>query len=90
MNIKNLIILTMITLAVIITAAVLNQPQPVTVSESKKLFPHLLKALDRVSEITVNTNNEVATLIRTAEGQWQLKEKHNYPVAPDKVHKLLI
>lgn len=90
MNIKNLIILTMITLAVIITAAVLNQPQTTTTSESKKLFPHLLKALDRVSEITVSTKNEVATLTRTAEGQWQLKEKHNYPVALDKVNKLLI
>lgn len=90
MNIKNLIILTMLTLAVIITAALLNQPHTTTISESKKLFPHLLKALDRVSEITVSTNNEVATLIRTAEEQWQLKEKHNYPVALDKVHKLLI
>jgi hypothetical protein len=90
MNIKNLIILTMITLVVIITAAVLNQPQTTTTSENKKLFPHLLKALDRVSEITVSTKNEVATLTRTAEGKWQLKEKHNYPVALDKVHKLLI
>ncbi|BAP55957.1 hypothetical protein THII_1660 [Thioploca ingrica] len=90
MNIKNLIILTMITLAVIITAAVLNQPQTTTISESKKLFPHLLKALDRVSEITVSTKNEVATLTRPVEGQWQLKEKHNYPVSPDKIHKLLI
>lgn len=90
MNIKNLIILTMITLAVIITAAILNQPQTTTISETKKLFPHLLKALDRVSEITVSAKNEVATLTRPAEGPWQLKEKHNYPVAPDKVHKLLI
>jgi len=80
----------MITLAVIITAAVLNQPQTTTISESKKLFPHLLKVLDRVSEITVSTKNEVATLTRPVEGQWQLKEKHNYPVSPDKIHKLLI
>ena len=93
MNIKNLIILAIITLAVIVTAAVLNQPQMTTnseTSETKKFFPHLLKALDSVTEITVSTKGEVATLTRTAEGLWQLKEKHNYPVSLDKVHKLLI
>jgi hypothetical protein len=90
MNIKNLVILAIITLAVIVTAAVLNQPQTTTTSESKKFFPHLLKALDSVTEVTVSTKDEVATLTRTAEGLWQLKEKHNYPVALNKVHKLLI
>lgn len=90
MNLKNLIILAIITLAVIVTAAVLNQPTTTTSSDNKKFFPHLLKSLDRVTEIIVNTKGEVATLTRTAEGVWQLQEKHNYPVALDKVHKLLI
>jgi hypothetical protein len=91
MNLKNLIILAIITLAVIVTAAVLNQPTTTTTSsDNKKFFPHLLKSLDRVTEIIVSTKGEVATLTRNAEGVWQLQEKHNYPVALDKVHKLLI
>ena len=90
MNMKNLVILAIITLAVIVTAAVLNQPPTNTTSESKKFFPHLLKALDSVTEITVSTKGEVATLTRTTQGLWQLQEKHNYPVSLDKVHKLLI
>jgi hypothetical protein len=89
MNTKHLSILAILTLMVVIAAVVLTQPKTTT-TETTKFFPDLLSNLENVTEIKVTTKDDSATLIRNAEGQWGLKEKHHYPVAADKIRNLLI
>ncbi len=88
MNAKKFSILAIITISVVIAAVMLTQPKTVT-TDKKKLFPDLSAILNEVTEINVTTKDETITLTR-GEGQWLLKEKHNYPVASDKVNKLLL
>ncbi len=90
MNAKTFSFLAVITLAVIIAAVVLTQPETTTTSEKPTFFPDLGTVLNDVTEINISTKGETVTLIRDENGQWRLKEKHNYPVAVKKVHDLLL
>ncbi|OQW94592.1 MAG: hypothetical protein BWK79_05370 [Beggiatoa sp. IS2] len=91
MNNKNLTILAIITLIGIIVAAVLTQQQetPRTVSLHPVVFPKLMATINEVDEVTINTAQENFTLLREQD-QWGLKEKYQYPVALDKVRKVLL
>lgn len=91
MNAKSLSILAIITVIVII-AAIITQKETTTttIDKNTKLFPHLMSALKSITEIEIQTHNETMTMRRNEEGVWYLKEKHDYPIRPDKVHKLLI
>jgi len=89
MNAKNLIILTVITLIVVVAAMLLTQPPKETVTTEKQLvFPNLMAALNDVAQIQMATKDEKFTLQRQG-NQWLLKEKHNYPVALEKVRNVL-
>jgi hypothetical protein len=91
MNAKTFSILAVITLIVIIAAVVLTQQERTTTSEKPTFFPDLDTVLNDVTEINISTQGETVTLIRDENGQqWRLKEKHNYPVAVEKVHNLLL
>jgi len=87
-NTKIFSILAIITLLVVTVAVILTQQQPTTL-EQKKLFPHLMSILNEVTEINLSTKNNNLTLIRS-DAQWQLKERHYYPVASTKVNPLLL
>lgn len=88
MNAKNLSILAIITLVLIIVAVLLTQSRTTTTQTQNQFFPDLMSVVDEITEITVRTKDETFTLIR-GDKQWGLKEKHNYPVAVNKVHNLL-
>jgi hypothetical protein len=89
MNTKTLSFLAILTVIVIITAVVLTQPQTPEGPEKTPLFPNLKTvSLNDVTEINITTRDENITLMRS-DKQWGLKEKHDYPVAIDKVHNLL-
>ncbi|MEN8217927.1 MAG: DUF4340 domain-containing protein [Pseudomonadota bacterium] len=88
MNTKTFSILAIVT-ALVVIAAVMLTPQKPTTPEPEKFFPNLMSALSEVTEINVRTKDNSITMIR-GDGQWLLKEKHNYPVAVDKVNKLLL
>jgi len=90
MNVKNLSILAIFTLAIVITAILLTQKETIPTT-AEKLFPDLENVINDVTEININTQEKSTTLIRTGENwQWQIKEKHLYPASLDKVHKLLL
>jgi hypothetical protein len=89
MNARNLSILAILTLIVVIAAVVLTQPKTATTDQTT-LFPDLMSNLDDVTEINVITKDNTVTLVRNEEGQWGLKEKHNYPVEVNKIHNLLL
>jgi hypothetical protein len=88
MNAKSLSILTLITLLVIIITVVLIQPKTKPIEKDIKVFPNLMSSLDDVAEIDVKTEEQTISLVRN-DGQWLLKDKHNYPVALDKVRQVL-
>ena len=88
MNAKSLSILTLITLLVIIITVVLTQPKTKPIEKDIKVFPNLMSSLDDVAEIDVKTEEQTISLVRN-DGQWLLKDKHNYPVALDKVRQVL-
>mgnify|MGYP003701805419 CR=1 FL=1 len=88
MNAKTLTILAIITLAVVVAAVLLTQPQT-TPTDKQALFPDLQSVLKEVTEINVSKKDETVTLIRDDDGQWRLKEKQSYPADLNKVHKLL-
>ncbi len=90
MNAKNLTILTLITL-VVVTATLLFAPKKPETPASAVVFPNLLSHLKDVTEINVTTKNDNFTLLYHREDdQWVIQEKHNYPVAQDKVRSLLL
>ena len=89
MNAKNLIILTIITAIVVIAAVVSVRPPTQEGPNDKQLvFPKLGTSLQEVTEIQMATKEETFTIERRGE-QWTLKEKHNYPIALEKVRNLL-
>jgi hypothetical protein len=87
MNAKTFSILAIITILIVIAAAMLTQQKPTT-PEPEKFFPNLMSTLNDVTEINIRTKDNTIALTRSDE-QWLLKEKHNYPVTADKVNKLL-
>ena len=89
MNAKNLSILAILTLAVVIAAVVLTQPQTVT-PDKGKFFPNLMSTINDVTAVNITAKNETITIIRGENQQWLLKERHNYPVTLEPVHKLLL
>lgn len=90
MNAKNLTILTILTL-VVVTAALWFAPKKPATPASALVFPNLLSHLKDVTEINVATNSDTFTLLYHREDdQWVIKEKHDYPVAQDKVRSLLL
>jgi len=91
MNSKSLGILVIITLLGIIVAVVLTQQQGTpTITASKSLvFPKLMPTLNEIDEIMIQTAEDNFTL-RREQDQWGLKEKYQYPVALDKVRKVLL
>ena len=88
MNTKSLTILTIITIVVVIAAMLLTHKQT-EFSESKPVLPNLMATINDVTEIEISTNHDKFTMVRNGD-QWGLKEKHNYPVALDKVRSLLL
>ncbi|MDY6991740.1 MAG: DUF4340 domain-containing protein [Pseudomonadota bacterium] len=93
MNAKNISILAIITLVVVgLTFYIVLQQQRFVADTpaQKQAFPKLAGALDKVAMIEVKTpeKNEF-TLVR-GEEDWVLKEKYDYPVALEKVRKLLL
>jgi len=89
MNARNLSLLAILTLVVVIAAVVLTQPKTTT-TDKTTLFPDLMSNLDDVTEINITTKDYTITLVSHEDGQWGLKEKHNYPVSVNKVHSLLL
>jgi hypothetical protein len=91
MNSKNLGILAIITLLGIIVAVILTQQQEKpTITASKSLvFPKLMSTLNEIDEVVIHTAEDDFTL-RREQDQWGLKEKYQYPVALDKIRKVLL
>jgi hypothetical protein len=91
MNSKSLGILAIITLLGIIVAVVLTQQQgKPTITASKSLvFPKLMSTLNEIDEVVIHTTEDDFTL-RREQDQWGLKEKYQYPVALDKIRKVLL
>ncbi len=89
MNIKSLSVLVVVTVVVVIVAVSLTQTK-VTPLKKGKLFPQLAATIDQVTMVNVQTNTETVTMIRDENWNWQMQEKHNYPVETDKVNNLLL
>lgn len=58
-------------------------------SVGQKLYPDLAARLNNVANVSLVRKDGTLTLVRTEQG-WRLAEKSNYPVAFDKVRKLLV
>jgi len=92
MNAKNISILAIITLVVVgLTFYIVMQQQQFVADTpaQEKAFPKLASALDKVALIDIKTAEDKFTLMQ-GEEDWVLKEKHDYPVALEKVRKLLL
>ncbi len=89
MNIKSLSVLVVVTMVVVIAAVSLTQTE-VTPLKKGKLFPQLAATIDQVTTVNVQTNTETITMIRDESWNWQMQEKHNYPVEANKVNSLLL
>jgi len=88
-NTKSLSVLVVVTIVVVIAAVSLTQTK-VTPLKKGKLFPQLATTIDQVKTVNVQTNTETITMIRDESWNWQMQEKHNYPVETDKVNNLLL
>ena len=53
-------------------------------------FPALHAAPDAVARVEVRSAGQSFSLARSADGQWRLPEKHDYPVAGDKLRELVV
>jgi hypothetical protein len=91
MNNRHLITLAVVTLLLVITAAVfVNQEQQKTQQTAgEKLFPELQKEINNVARIKVSDAKNHVTII-LKEGQWLVSEKNNYYADASKIRGLLL
>lgn len=91
MNAKNLMLLAIVTLSVVVvTIVIVVQKQPsIPLSTEQLVFPELLGKVDAVTEINIATKEDHFTIVK-GEKYWGLQEKHQYPVAIDKVSQLIL
>jgi Domain of unknown function (DUF4340) len=88
-NIKTLVILGLVTLAVIL-AALFIQETPTEIEGSGDLMlPDMLTRVNDVNEIKVSHQAETVTVAHR-EHSWVVLEKSNYPAAEDRVRQYLI
>jgi len=89
-NTKNIAILAIVTLVLVVIAAQFTDTtkKPETTQAGTAFFPGLLDELKSIDSIHIQTANEDFT-VNKVEEVWGLAATHNYPVAMDKVSKIL-
>lgn len=88
---KNVLILTLVTLAALAVAALTlrDQGSAASSSGSRVLFPELSARINEVAEVRVEKSGKSATLKKEG-GQWRLADRGGYPVKLEKVKELAV
>jgi len=89
---QKLLVLSAITIAVIITAALFNQSRaPQTTIEKETLFPELANKINDVSRIEIKSSEDPDVILQKMEGgQWALQSADDYPAQIDKVKDVVV
>ena len=87
---KTLMVLAGITLMVIFGAVFFGQEREDKPAQSGEfVFPDLMKMINDVVEMTIETNDETVTLVKK-DNRWGVKEKGGYAAAFEKIKPVLI
>ena len=87
---KTLLMLAGVTLIVILGAIIFGQEREDKPAQSGEfVFPDLMKMINDVGEMTIETKNETVTLVKK-DNRWGVKEKGGYAAAFEKIKPVLI
>ena len=89
---QKLLVLSAITIAVIIIAALVNQSRaPQTSIEKETLFPELANKINDVSRIEIKSSEDPDVILQKMQGgQWALQSADDYPAQIDKVKDVVV
>lgn len=89
---KKLLLLFVVTIAIIITAALFTQSRaPQTTVEKETLFPELANRVNDVTRIEIKNSEDPDVILQKMEdGQWALLSADNYPAQFDKIKDVVI
>jgi hypothetical protein len=93
MKTRNLVALTVLTVAVVAAAAYsvrTRDEHTAAVQQSQVLFPKLKSEINTVDEISVENHANTITVKRSADGSWVVASKYNYPARFDTVKKVIV
>ena len=87
---KKLSIFTLVTVAVIIAAAIFaSMRAPQTAKEKPLFFPELKQSIENVSHIEIKSFDDTINLVRD-KNTWGIAEFDGYPALPDKVKSTVL
>lgn len=89
LSIRSFSALCLVTLCVVIAAALVSKDSDAIPGGGKPLFPDLMSRLNQIEEVHVENSSRRFLLKRGASG-WTAPEKSGYPADGDKIHKLLL
>ncbi len=89
---QKLLVLSAITIAVIIIAALVNQSRaPQTTIEKETLFPELANKINDVTRIEIKSSEDPDVILQKMQGgQWALQSADDYPAQFDKVKDVVV
>jgi len=89
---QKLLLLSAVTIAIIMTAAVFNQSRaPQTTIEKETLFPELANKINDVTRIEIKSSEDPDVILQKIEGgQWALQSADDYPAQFDKVKDVVV
>jgi len=88
-SLKSLVLLAVLTVVVLAAAIMAQKPSQAIPGAGELLFPGLLGKVNKAVEIDVQSKGKRFTL-KQHDHRWGVAERGGYPVAPDKIHKLLV
>jgi hypothetical protein len=89
---QNLLVLSSLTIAVIIIAALFTQSRaPQTTIEKETLFPELAEKINDVTHIEIKSSEDRGVVLQKMEdGQWTLQSADNYPAQFNKIKDVVV
>jgi len=88
-NLKTLLILGLITLAVVFAAYYSRHPAEPMASSGDALFAGLMNRINEAVAVRITYQGQTVTLERS-DGGWRVKEKAGYPAADEQVRELVL
>jgi len=89
---KKLLVFSLLTIVVIVIAALFTQSRaPQTTIEKETLFPELAGKINDVSRIEIKSSEDSDVVLQKMEGgQWALQSADNYPAQFDKIKDVVV
>lgn len=89
LSVRTFSVLCLVTLCVVIAAALVSKGSDAIPGGGKPLFPDLISRLNQIQEVHVE-NSSQRFVLKRGDGGWTAPEKSGYPADGDKIHKLLL